>query len=231
MATRRQQLRAELTDRIKSTALDRLQSGGPAALTMRGIASDLGLSPGALYRYVAGIDELITDLLTESYLDMAAALESVHRDDPLESFAATCRAYRRWAIEHPHRFSLLFGDPIPAYAAPLDGPTTAAMNALSLALFRPLTSAMRSGVIAVPESYASDAEGNQQLIESIGSLIGFEVPTATGPWAMATWATIHGLVVLELNGQFRWVYGDDAGPQFDAVLTGLIDTLRASVDG
>ena len=29
-----------------------------------------------------------------------------------------CRAVRRWALAHPHEFALVYGSPVPGYAAP-----------------------------------------------------------------------------------------------------------------
>src|SRR5688572_22843547 len=74
--TRRERLRLELTQEIKDTALAQLASGGPSAVTLRGIARELGVSPAALYGYFASLDDLFTALITDGFTDLAEAVES-----------------------------------------------------------------------------------------------------------------------------------------------------------
>lgn len=59
-------------------------------------------------------------------------------------------AYRAWATADPQRFLLIFGTPIPGYAAPEDGPTEQANRRIGAAFF---------GV-------AADAHAASQLIEA-----------------------------------------------------------------
>ena len=35
-------------------------------------------------------------------------------------FNAVCRAARAWALAHPHEYALIYGSPVPGYAAPRD---------------------------------------------------------------------------------------------------------------
>jgi hypothetical protein len=38
----------------------------------------------------------------------------------LSDFNAACRAARAWALAHPHEYALIYGSPVPGYAAPQD---------------------------------------------------------------------------------------------------------------
>ena len=80
-----------------------------------------GVSGPALYRYFAGRDELLTELVIDAYHDLAHALSDAARHAPgthpraqLEDLA---RAYRSWALAQPHRYRLLFGPPLPGHDA------------------------------------------------------------------------------------------------------------------
>ncbi|PIE32727.1 MAG: hypothetical protein CSA55_03025 [Ilumatobacter coccineus] len=230
MSTRRQRNRAELTIAIIKAASARLHRQGPDALTIRGIADDLEVSPGALYRYYDGLDSIITALITNGYLDLAESIQrhATQPDAPLDRINAAAHAYRGWALDNPHHFQLLFGAPLPDYVAPIDGPTSTAMNQLAIAFLRPLVEAWASGAITIDPAFHLDADGNHQLVTKIVELSGLDAPASIGPWATAIWSYVHGLVALELNGQFRWLYDDDASAQFDASVDGLIALISAT---
>ena len=78
----------------------------------------------AVYRYVESRDDLLTRLIVEAYDALGAPIEQTsadHRgDSDLERWLATARAIRTWAIGHPHEYLLLYGSPVPGYAAPDD---------------------------------------------------------------------------------------------------------------
>lgn len=122
----------ETTQRAVLTAgLSLLARGGAEALTVRGLARELGLVPSALYRYVANRDDLLTILITHSYTDLANHVEVAHsqvpRADLRGRWRAIAHAIRSWARAHPHEYGLIFGTPIPGYQAPADqtvGPGT-----------------------------------------------------------------------------------------------------------
>ncbi|AGZ38812.1 TetR family transcriptional regulator [Actinoplanes friuliensis DSM 7358] len=97
---------------VKDAALRQLAEGGPQALSINAIAKELGVSGPALYRYFAGRDALLTELILDAYTDLTTAISAASRRLP--ELAA---AYRTWAAVHPHRYRLLFGAPLPGYDA------------------------------------------------------------------------------------------------------------------
>jgi AcrR family transcriptional regulator len=104
----RDRFRAQMRQEVKEAALRQLAEGGPGALSINAIAKELGVSGPALYRYFAGRDALLTELILDAYADLTAALTAAARLPP--DLAA---AYRSWATAHPHRYRLLFGAPVP----------------------------------------------------------------------------------------------------------------------
>ncbi len=121
--------RAQMRQEVKDAALRQLAEGGPGALSLNAIAKELGVSGPALYRYFAGRDALLTELIRDAYADLTAALAAA--DHRLPDLAA---AYRSWAVAHPHRYRLLFGAPLPGYDAHDERLADAAQRVLDVLL-------------------------------------------------------------------------------------------------
>lgn len=109
---------------ILAAARARLTDEGPAQLSLRAVARDVGLVSSAVYRYFPSRDDLLTALLVLDYDELGTAVETaeapVERSDHVGRWIAACRAVRRWAVDHPGDFALLYGSPVPGYAAPQD---------------------------------------------------------------------------------------------------------------
>src|SRR3954470_1533173 len=118
----RERARAEITAEILRAGRDQLARHGAAGLSLRAVARELGMVSSAVYRYVASRDELLTLLIVDAYDSLGEAAEraeaKVPRDDLLGRYLAICTAARRWALRSPHEFALIFGSPVPGYAAP-----------------------------------------------------------------------------------------------------------------
>ena len=67
--------RAALMVAITEEANRQLLEVGPAALSVRSVARELGMASSAIYRYVSSRDELLTLLIVDGYNDMADAVE------------------------------------------------------------------------------------------------------------------------------------------------------------
>jgi AcrR family transcriptional regulator len=128
--TARARARAELTAEIVDTARQHLASDGAAALSLRAIARELGMASSAIYRYFPSRDDLLTRLIVDAYDALGEAAEHsearVKRSDLRGRFAATCSGVREWSLANPHEYALIYGSPVPGYAAPVDtiGPAT-----------------------------------------------------------------------------------------------------------
>src|ERR1035437_1146752 len=120
--TARARVRLEMSGEIKEVALAQLASGGGAALSLRAIAREMGMASSALFRYFRSRDALLTALIIDSYSSLAEAAETaearVHHKSIQDRWVAICHGGRNWADAHPHECALIFGSPIPGYAAP-----------------------------------------------------------------------------------------------------------------
>lgn len=117
----RARVRSEMHQEIKEAARRRLAAEG-ANLSLRAVARDMGIVASALYRYFPSRDALLTALIIDAYEGLGTAATeaeaAVPRDDLRGRWLAVCRAVRSWALAHPAEYGLLYGDPVPGYAAP-----------------------------------------------------------------------------------------------------------------
>jgi AcrR family transcriptional regulator len=134
--TARQRVRAEVLGEIKAVAREHLREHGSGALSLRAVARDVGMVSSAVYRYFPSRDELLTALIVDAYSDFGRAVteaeRAVRRSDLIGRWMAATRGARRWAIAEPHQYALIFGSPIPGYAAPEDTVDPAAITPLVL---------------------------------------------------------------------------------------------------
>src|SRR5690606_11087502 len=120
-------------------------------LSLRAVARELGMVSSAVYRYVACRDDLLTLLIVDAYASVADAAEQAAAGDrnspPARRFVAVAAAFRRWAVANPHEFALIYGSPVPGYAAPETTIPPAAR--VPLALAGVVVDAHRSGQLRV----------------------------------------------------------------------------------
>jgi AcrR family transcriptional regulator len=113
---------ARLTE-IVGAARELLESQGPGGLTMRALAEQLGMRAPSLYKHVADKDELEALLIAEALREQGAETHEALDDLPARSsrktkLAALARAYRAWALSHPHLYRLVTGGVLPRERLP-----------------------------------------------------------------------------------------------------------------
>jgi AcrR family transcriptional regulator len=122
--SRRERRHEQTRQEIKQIARQQMTQQGTTSLSLRGIAAEMGMSAPSLYNYYASRDDLVTDLLVDSYTHQAETLEqastSCQMQEPIICLLTTILAYRQWAVEHPIEFALIAGTPIPGYVAPIE---------------------------------------------------------------------------------------------------------------
>jgi AcrR family transcriptional regulator len=114
--------RVAILEAITTSANAQLLEVGPSELSVRAVARDLGMVSSAIYRYVSSRDELLTLLIVSAFNDMAHAVEqrAGRVKDPRKRWQVIGLASREWALAQPQRFGLIYGTPVPGYAAPAD---------------------------------------------------------------------------------------------------------------
>jgi AcrR family transcriptional regulator len=153
-------------------ASDVLANHGPAALTVRRIATEAGVSTMNVYSRFGGKDGVIDHLFTEGFRRLAEAVEAEPpSDDPFDDLRTCGERYRQFALEHPTYYSVMFDRVMSDYQ-----PSPAALQQAGATL----------QLLADRLARAMD----------LGALVPAD-PLAT---AASVWATCHGVVSLELRG-------------------------------
>jgi AcrR family transcriptional regulator len=201
--TRRAREQSALRREVIDEALRQIDEGGPTAVNWRGLARVAGVVPSTLYTYFDSLDALYTVLIVEIYGDMAARVADAvdPAASPPDRVRAAAAGYRRFALEKPARFNLVFTDALPGYAAPEAGPTVTAQ----IAVMTPFIDAMRE----------------------LASLDDPDVGTWPDPLrhaALAMWTQLHGAVSLEANHHLDWV------PDVDVIFGRVVDGAIAAAE-
>lgn len=198
MTTTRERVRAETLDEIKSAARARLAVDG-ANLSLRAVARDVGLVSSAVYRYFPSRDALLTALIIDSYNDMGAAVEAaeaaVPREDLHGRFVALAGAIRTWAVSSSNEYALIFGSPVPGYAAPHD--TLAPAMRVTTVLAGLLADGLVSGQLTDADD-PIDKKLAVDLAELTSTAPFLGVPHGLMARGMAAWSAVYGLVSFEL---------------------------------
>ena len=162
-------------DSVGSVLLDAagelLAAEGPGALTVRRIASAAGVSTMNVYSRFGGKDGVVDCLFIEGFRRLGTCMSSVVlTDDPITDIAACGMGYRKFAIDNPTLYSVMFDRVVPDYLPTVDAQLIAGAT-LELLASR-LERAMKAGALRHAD------------------------PLHT---AALVWATCHGVVSLELK--------------------------------
>ncbi len=210
----RARARAETTRAILDEARRQLAEQGAAALSLRSVAREVGMVSSAVYRYVASRDELLTRLIVEAYDAVGERAEAARDPEapPRDQWRAVWRAVRSWGLEHPAEYALIYGSPVPGYAAPAETIPAAGRVGLLLAAI------VGEHGVAPPGDGAADGDG--VLLD--GLLPGVAPPLVLP--AIAAWTQLFGTVGFEVFGQYENVVVDRA-----AYLDAVADATASSV--
>jgi AcrR family transcriptional regulator len=149
---------------------------GPGGLTIRAVAAEAGIAPMGVYNRLGGKDGLVAELLIRGFDRLRATLEAAVADTGEAAgmrgrFIASGLSYRRFALENPHLYAIMFEQPIKRETESPEVEEHA--SATFDALVRTVELAAAADVIAAPDPVEA---------------------------AMQIWSAVHGAVTLELNG-------------------------------
>jgi AcrR family transcriptional regulator len=203
---RRERLRAETAQEIKTIALRLMAEAGPDAISLRAIAREMGMTAGAVYGYFATRDDLITTLIRDVYTDLVDTVEAARdarpADDSGGRLLAWGEAFRKWAVANPQGFRLIYGDPVGGYQPPEGGPAPEAEHRACVGL-----SALVAGVW--PHAEPGQAKGDHRWSDFEPGLVKViresfpDLPAAAVALSLRVWGRMHGLVALEIYGHLR----------------------------
>lgn len=222
--TARDFARIELTRAILTRARAQLADVGPGELSVRQIARELGMASSAVYRYFPSRDHLITALLVECYDESADAVEAaeagVPRPQLRKRWTTMAHALRDWALAHRHEYALLYGSPVPGYAAP-DDTVMPAMRTPQVFLALIADAEEQGAPLGAPTMPVPRKE--RAALAPIAESVGRPISDERLVRAMMAWPLLIGQLTLELFGHLHKGVLD-----YDVHFTHLVD--RVAVD-
>ncbi|WP_042432310.1 TetR/AcrR family transcriptional regulator [Streptacidiphilus anmyonensis] len=205
--TPRERYRAQVQEEIKAHAWEQIRASGASALSLNAIAKRMGLSGPALYRYYSGRDELITALVRDAYRSLADAVRL--QAEAGADLAGLARTLRRWALEDPQRYFLVYGTPIPGYEAPPDTTSIAAeimAVLLDAAAAAAAAAAAEDADGATVDAAVDDAASSSPIEAHLADHRAWAADHPASPaalrLALAFWTRLSGVLSLELAGHF-----------------------------
>jgi AcrR family transcriptional regulator len=172
VASRRRDGRDEVEQALLAAAARLLAEEGPEALSVRRVAAEAGVSAMGVYSRFGGKQGLVEALFLDGFVRLQQVLATVPRgDDPVEELLEGSRRYRRFALESPAVYAIMFSRAIPEFVP------SAPCKLDAAGAFGVLVDAVRRGI----DSGALRPSDPVDIAEGI-------------------WATCHGLVSLELAG-------------------------------
>lgn len=161
----------EVGNTLLAAASNLLATEGAGALTVRRMAADAGMSTMNVYSRFGGKNGVVEHLFLRGFELLASGMNAIERtDDPLGDLKACGRSYRRFALDHPTLYSVMFERVVPDY--------------------EPSPAALASGLATLQQL----ADRLQRCMDA-----GVIHPAPPLHAAAMVWATCHGAVSLELK--------------------------------
>ena len=227
---RRERQRVATSAEIREVARRQLAVTGAPGLSLRAVAREMGLTAPALYRYYDDRDALLTALIVEAYTAVAEQMEAprdeLPGDDVPGRLCAAALALRQWALRSTHEFALVFGAPVPGYAAPESGPTQEAGQRFGTVFQELFAQLWERRPWPVPP-----AEDRTPALDAVlaqaGASCGEPLPPGAMQMFLACWGRLHGLISLEVFGHLAWLGPYDGAALFRAELAGILRAIGA----
>lgn len=199
-ASTRAQYDEALRQGILEEALRRLRDGAPESLGLRPLAASQGTSTTAIYTMFGGKAGLLAAVAHEADRQLAAELRGSLRHDSVEGdMRSLCRAYRLWALENQGLYGLVVGEPVRSPRPGVGG---------------------RGDDDVAPQ-------WREPLLEVVDALVdeGVFRTADVHETATAIWASLHGVVSLELS---VWRTSPSAEQYFETQLAAILRSWTAA---
>jgi AcrR family transcriptional regulator len=143
---------------------------GPGGVTVRAVAAEAGIAPMGVYNRLGGKDGLVDALLIRGFDRLRAAVAGGTEPDGRDRLRACGQRYRRFALDNPHFYAIMFEAAIPHEFG--------------------------SEEVAEHAAAAFDAlVRNVEAAAAAGSIVAAEPREV----AQQIWSGVHGAVALELK--------------------------------
>jgi AcrR family transcriptional regulator len=197
---------ADLKRAVLDASLALVEEGGIAALSMREVARRANVTHGAPYHHFADRAAIVAGLAEEGFELLTREMRTAMEKKPagsIERFEALGQAYVRFAVRHPAYMRIMFR---PELAGPDD---------------HPVVDAAASGAMELLVECVTECQKS-------GSMLKNEDPMGI---VLTSWATMHGLASLWLDGPLCRLHGwSGSANELARHVAGLLGKLLATRD-
>lgn len=215
--SRRDRQRLATLDEIVTLSREILSEGGE--LSVRALATRMGIASPGLYRYVESADALtglVAGAILRDVIGQMGHVKQEYADDPPAQLAATTAHFRRWALDNVAEFQLIFATP--RVATPNGSRIPVALQdeglnypsgILSSFFGEIFTSLIMAGRITAPTTADLPAETTAVMLDGLTdderhfvTLIGDRGPGTLWVLKLA-WTRLYGVLTMEVFGQIE----------------------------
>jgi AcrR family transcriptional regulator len=171
-----ERLREEL---IEAAGALLTEHGDASKLSLRAVAAKVGIAATSVYLHFPDVEHLKVAVVQRGHAELDHTRDAASHGvtDPAQALLARCRAYCRFALDHPGHYRLMFGPDLPATLA-YDAEQAPGRHALE---------ALAHSIQRCQQAGAARAGDNPLNL------------------AVLVWAALHGLVSLRLDRpHFPW---------------------------
>jgi AcrR family transcriptional regulator len=195
----------DVREAIIETGLELGTQYGEEALTMRGIAAKLGISPTTLYQHFDSKAAILQEIRVRGLRQLTThTLAGFELDDPREALLEISRGYVAFAREHPWLYKLLIeSDDLPVEV----------LNEAQQVLIR------------------ADLQGiRAHALQRFRAMAGAD-PQVVNAFMVQWWCGLHGVSSLFVHGRLRPGHAvvpvDDVDATVDGYIVRMVDALLA----
>lgn len=205
IAQRQEMERQERRESILAAARKVFFEKGYLSASMRDIALEASLSPGLLYHYFQGKDELYGVICEEAFYLM---LEYFHKVEKMkgparDKLVAIAKAYVQYFLDHPEYFDIVSFRDLGFKKVDISSPILERIEALSYQALDVLRKQVEESM----------AEGSIKHADDLWET------------TMSLWAPVEGLIFIEKRGYLK-TFSVDLDKALDGVLTPLLEGLK-----
>lgn len=175
-----------------------LDRDGRRGVTIRAVAREANVAPMSVYNRFGSLDGLLIALAVRTFDELADAFRAPEDLTPEQRFRQICWGYRRFALEHPERYTLIF-----SVGSPVRLPASDEASDHGREAFQHLVDAVEA--LRFP---ATATGGRSDCTED----------------AQVVWNALHGAVTIEQANIGRTA---DPGESYEHMITVLMRGLRA----
>lgn len=223
-AYQRQLARSETLTQIKAAARGLLAESGVAAVQLPAIARTSGRPLVEVNRFVVSLDVLMDELIADLWDELAEAIEDAiagSTDALWDRLADAARTFRRWSIEHPQEFKLLFD----SGGLSGDGPYVMAGLRFGEAFGALYAELWETRGFPAPALDPALEEAMRQYAAQIG----LALPPEAVAVFISNWSRLYGSVTTEVLAHVA-VQSVDAERLFERELFSIAESLGATAE-